>query len=78
MPKKKSPPAKPLIVYDIAVQDHGSVAMLEGLTTDGKEWLEENIHVESWQRFGGGIACEPRMVAAVVEAARDAGLEVQL
>lgn len=44
----------------------------------GREWIAENVHVEAWQTLGPGIGCDDgRLVAAIVDGAQAAGLEVE-
>ena len=46
------------------------------LTPAGKQWLHDMTQHEGWQWLGGALAVEPRMVCALVEGAREDGLEV--
>lgn len=62
---------------DLSVENHGSIAMLRVLTPAGQEWVDENVHSESWQWMGNGLAVEPRMVQVLVEGAVNDGLVVR-
>lgn len=59
---------------DVTVADHGSIALLYEKTDRGRDWCEENL--PDVIRFGGGIACEPRYVGAILEALVQDGLAV--
>jgi hypothetical protein len=63
---------------DLQFVSHGSVVLLSTGTDEGAAWVEENVGAESWQWLGDSIACEPRMVGAVIEGALDGGLTVSL
>lgn len=62
---------------DVRMENHGTVVMLRPLTDAGRDWIEENVHAEGWQWFGGALACEPRMVEPVLQGMADAGLTVE-
>lgn len=61
---------------DLRVEQEGSVVLLRPVSAAGEEWLDENVQSEGWQWFGGALACEPRMVEAVVRGAQGDGLVV--
>ena len=61
---------------DVAIEDHGSVVMVRPTSDAAKEWVDENVQLESWQWHGGAFACDPRMVMDLVDGMADAGLEV--
>ncbi len=63
---------------DIIVEDHGSVALLRGMTDAGYNWIEEHVSTEGFQPFGlGARLAEPRYVPAVIDGARADGLVVR-
>ena len=47
---------------DFRVVYHGTVTTITPLTDACREWLETNVEIEPWQRFGVSIAIEPRYV----------------
>ena len=49
---------------DVLIENHGSVALFTPITPEAHQWVEENVHVESWQRMGCSIACD-RLVPGV-------------
>ena len=63
---------------DVFVADHGSVALVTPMSPAAHQWVEENVHVEPWQRMGASIACEPRCLANLVAGMRADGLVVEL
>ena len=52
---------------DVLVESHGTVALFTPMTAVAHDWVEENVTVESWQRIGASIACEPRCLDQIVE-----------
>ena len=55
------------MVYDLHVQDHGSVKVLSGLTRTGRSWISEQC--PDGQRFGNGIGIEIRYISDVLSGA---------
>lgn len=37
------------------------------LTDAAREWVDENVELESWQWHGDAFACEPRAVSPLLE-----------
>ena len=62
---------------DILIETHGSVALFTPITPEAHAWVEENVHVESWQWLGASIACEPRCLEQLVEGMQEDGLVVE-
>ncbi len=61
---------------DVSVANHGSICMIQPLTQAAKDWVEENVPLESWQFMGTAFSCEPRYVDNLVEGMRGDGLVV--
>ena len=60
---------------DVRIMDNGSVVLIYPVSEAAKDWMDENVSLEGgWHRLGGGFACEPRMVEALLEGMSDAGL----
>jgi hypothetical protein len=59
---------------DFRITYHGTITTITPLTEACREWVEENVAIEPWQRFGPSIAIEPRYVEQVAEAMIEAGL----
>ena len=70
---KKNKAAKP----DIIFRNWTSVTFIQPLTRGGDKWVMENVSFEPWQKYSGGIVCEPRMASALVQNAIRDGLEVK-
>ena len=66
-----------IMAADVLISDHGSVALFTPMTPDAYCWVEENVQVEPWQRFGLSVACEPRCLDSLVEGMREGGLVVE-
>lgn len=47
---------------DFELMNHGSIVMVRPRTRRARSWVEDNVHLESWQWFGGAFACEPRFL----------------
>jgi hypothetical protein len=47
------------------------------LTARCREWVEANVEIEAWQRFGDAIAVEPRYVEQLAEAMIGEGLVIE-
>ena len=62
---------------DVLIENHGSIAMFTPMTPAAREWVEENVEVESWQYMGASIACEPRSLDNLVQGMEEAGLVVE-
>ena len=59
---------------DFRVTYHGTVTTITPLTDRCREWVETNVDIEPWQRFGNAIAVEPRYVEQLAEAMIEEGL----
>jgi len=64
-------------MLDAIISDLGTVALLTPLTPAAREWADENLQIEPWQRFADSIACEPRYLPEVVARMRAEGLIVE-
>lgn len=60
---------------DFVFVSHGSVILLTPMSQAGKDWVTENLP-EDCQRFGRGIAIEPRYWEAIYIGIQDEGLTV--
>ena len=61
---------------DFRLAYHGTITTLTPLTDACREWVEENVEIEPWQRFGNAIAIEPRYVEHLVETMIEVGLVI--
>jgi hypothetical protein len=59
---------------DFRVTYHGTITTITPLSDHCREWLEDNVEIEPWQRFGPSIAIEPRYVEQLAETMIEAGL----
>jgi hypothetical protein len=55
------------MVYDLHVQDHGSVKVLSDLTRTGRNWISEQC--PDGQRFGNGVGIEIGYISEVLSGA---------
>lgn len=62
---------------DIALENHGSLFLIRGLSEAGRSWLDENVGGEETQYWCGAVVCEPRYVADIAIGAQHAGLVVR-
>jgi len=59
---------------DFRVTYHGTITTITPLSDACREWLEDKVAIEPWQRFGPSIAIEPRYVQQLAEAMIEEGL----
>ncbi len=62
-------------VYDVVASDNGSVWLLQGLTPEGKEWLDKYLP-EDGPRLGDAYGVEARYVQPILDALDADGLNV--
>ena len=62
---------------DFRLTYHGTITTITPLSDACREWLEENVEIEPWQRFGTSIAIEPRYVEQLAEAMIEEGFAVK-
>ncbi len=62
---------------DVRFRDEGSIVMVEPLTEAAKEWVRENVPLESWQWLGSRFCCEPRMVKNLMNGMVEGGLNIE-
>jgi hypothetical protein len=62
---------------DFRLTYHGTITTLTPLSDACREWVEENVAIEPWQRFGASIAVEPRYVEQLAEAMIEGGLVME-
>lgn len=61
------------MTVDIRVQNEGSLFVLYGETTAGRDWLEANLDPDA-MRWAAGFVVEHRYVEPIVEGAAADGL----
>ena len=62
---------------DFCVTYHGTITTITPLSDACREWLEDNVAIEPWQRFGSSIAGGPRYVEQLAEAMIEDGLVME-
>jgi hypothetical protein len=62
-------------MVDIAVQYHGSLFLLQPLTTHASDWLHEHVPGDA-QWFVSALVVEPPYIAAIVRGSIADGLRV--
>jgi len=62
---------------DVEVKNEGSVVLLIPMSDRGKDWIDENLQLESWQWYGNAAAVEARYADPIVDGMMDDGLEVK-
>ena len=53
-----------------------TVFCLTPITGEAKDWIEENVHYESYQMLGNSVVVEHRYIADIVAGMMEAGLVV--
>jgi hypothetical protein len=61
---------------DIQIQDDGTIILFTPMSPEGKEWVEENLSLESWQWMGRSFAVEDQYADAVINSMTEDGLDV--
>jgi hypothetical protein len=62
---------------DVNVHNEGTVFVLNPLTTTAKNWVKENVQLESWQKWAGdAFVVEHRFAMQIVKGMQAAGLRV--
>jgi hypothetical protein len=62
---------------DFRITYRGTVTTITPLTDRCREWVEANVEIEAWQRFGNAIVVEPRYIEQLAEAMIEEGLVVE-
>ena len=62
---------------DVLVENHGSVFVFTPLTAAAREFVEEHVHLESYQWLGASFAVEHRYARDLAQGMIDDGLEVR-
>jgi hypothetical protein len=60
---------------DFAVENHGTIVLLQPLTRAANEWIESNLPADRLH-YAGAVVIEPRYLADIVDGIRADGLEV--
>lgn len=61
---------------DVLVRNEGTVVLLTPRSDEAREWVDENLGLESWQWVGDSFAVEWRFAPNVVDGMIGDGLEV--
>lgn len=74
MAKPKAPQS------DFLFQNHGSICLLQPLTSSGRTWFDTNLPVNNpeTQFWGESIVIEPRYVSDILRGLHRAGLRVEV
>jgi hypothetical protein len=67
-------PITPDVTPDVLVRNEGTVFLFCPLTSQGKEWVSENVHSEPRQWFGDVLVVEHRFAWGLAQGMKDAGL----
>jgi hypothetical protein len=68
-PKAKSP--------DVLVRNEGTVFVFCPLTSEAKEWIDENVESEPYQWFGNSLVVDHRFAWGLGQGMKDAGLTLE-
>lgn len=63
---------------DMKIQDEGSIVLFVPLTDFARQWVDENLALESWQWFGDGFAVEHRYADPLRQGMENDGLAFEL
>ena len=62
---------------DFSVAYHGTITTVTPLSNACRVWLDENVAIEPWQRFGDAIAVDPRYVEQLAQVMIEDGLVME-
>lgn len=62
---------------DVIVHNGGSIFMFQPLTQRAKDWVIENVGLESWQWLGNSFVAEHRFACDLVDGMQAASLVVK-
>ena len=62
---------------DFTLDNEGSIFLLTPNNKRASSWITKNVQVESWQRFGKGVAVDQRYVDDLVNGIQEAGFVVE-
>jgi len=61
---------------DVKIDNQGTIWMFHPLSETAKQWVDENVNLETYQWMGPRFAVEHRYVTDLVQGMRAAGLTV--
>jgi len=64
------------LVFDVRVENHGSVFVFRPDTDGAKQWIRDNVAAEGWQWIGNGLAVDHGCAFAIAERMMADGLKV--
>jgi hypothetical protein len=59
---------------DYYVENSGSIVTITPQSDAAKEWIDENVHTESWQWLGRALGVEARYAGDLLYGMQEAGL----
>jgi hypothetical protein len=62
---------------DVLAANEGTVFVFTPLTKAAKEWFEENVAYEPWQKLGAAIVVDHRFAWGLGQGLKDAGLVME-
>jgi hypothetical protein len=63
---------------DVDIYDNSSIMSFAPLTQTAKDWVSENLQLESWQWLSGMFNLESRYADSIIQGMINDGLEVNL
>lgn len=65
-----------MIYHDFALQNHGSICLLQPLTVEAQAWLDDYVITDETQFWGCAVVVEPRYVEDLLNGIMGDGLTV--
>jgi hypothetical protein len=62
---------------DFEVVNQGNICLLCPQTDEAREWVHDNLNVESWQYLGRNIGVDHRYIGDIVAGIQADGLSVE-
>jgi len=65
-------------LHDFTFSNSGSICTITSITQQAKDWVKENVPLESWQCSGQSFYVEPRYVERIFQGITEEGLTIQI
>ena len=64
-------------MYDFNIYVEGSIAQVTPQTPEAKEWADEHLPVDGWQKMGAAICVDFRAIEDITHGILDDGLTIE-
>jgi hypothetical protein len=64
-------------ITDFNYRNEGTIFLLIPNTEIAHDWINENLYIESWQKFGNNVAIDHRCFVPIYEGIENDGLLIE-